>query len=499
MASHMKPTSDDNFAPPAKKARIGDPLSFKRIRVFSQGDIDSLYPLIVAYIERPSLADSVVKFAIDAEGWPCYRFGAGFGDTYAEVSSRPVDEDAHAAIEAYVRDMGLGDEALGVMLPALEWKKRQLRDGVKESRAESNAHERDFATIASTILLSLCKNITTLYLGSLGSWESPLQLYLLLSGMDRIPRPGLRKVKKVEIITGATGHTDEREYALLHYHTYFNYICRLPALESVVFDGAGDFEGNTQTLPRRMSTMKKISITHADIPSSALAKILRIPKHLEELTLSFGGLMFIDGGSALVYPRTIGEHLSRHRETLKVLDLDIDYSLDGQHEMIEDSDSDQEEDSASQTNPLSSLVRGLERQRVPRSPSDLPSNRKYGYGLTVGSFDDYQAMTHLSIGVKALLGPQNGSGLKEQPPFRLIDALPPTLEYLCLYGYEKGENTDVDEHVDEFMEQKEERLPLLKEVEGVDERIEDSALLYNQDDEDSLWERPKRDFDWIKA
>ncbi|KAH6984583.1 hypothetical protein BKA56DRAFT_614314 [Ilyonectria sp. MPI-CAGE-AT-0026] len=497
MASRMRSTSDGNLAPRAKKARIGDPLSFKMIRVFCQGDIDSLYPLIVAYIERPSLADSVVEFAIDTEGWPSYNFGAG--DTCAEVSSRPVNDDAHAAIEAYVRDMGLGDEALGVMLPALEWKKRQLRDGVEESRAESNAHVRDFATTASTILLSLCKNITTLYLGNLGSWESPLQLYLLLAGMYRIPRPGLRKVKKVEIIAGATDYTDERQYALLDYQTFFNYICRLPALESVVFDGAGDFEGSTQTLPRRMSNMKEISITHADIPSSALAKILRIPKHLEKLTLSFGGLMFIDGGSAMVCPRTIGEHLSRHRKTLKVLDLDIDYSLGGQHEIIEDSDSDQEEASTSQRDPLSSLVRRLERQRLPQSPPDLPKKRKYGYGLTVGSFDDYQAMTHLSIGVKALLGPTEGSRLKEQPPFRLIDALPPTLEYLCLYGYEKGENSDVDEHVDEFMEQKEERLPLLEEVEGVDERIEDSALLYNQDDEDSLWERPERDFDWIKA
>ncbi|KAF7552530.1 hypothetical protein G7Z17_g4239 [Cylindrodendrum hubeiense] len=237
--------------------------------------------------------------------------------------------------------MGLGDEALGVMLPALEWKKRQLRgDEVEESTKERNGHERDFANTASTILLSLCRNIATLYMGKLGWRASPLRLYLLLSGMNGIPRPGLRNVKQVEIITGTSWQSEATEYGLLNYQTYFNYVCRLPALESVVFDGVGDYEGGAQTLPQRASAIKKISITHADIPSKDLAMILQAPEQLEELTLSFGGMIYTHGESASVCPRTIGEHLSRHRETLKVLDIDIDNSIPDKNTDCEDLDSD---------------------------------------------------------------------------------------------------------------------------------------------------------------
>ncbi|KAF7552548.1 hypothetical protein G7Z17_g4240 [Cylindrodendrum hubeiense] len=117
----------------------------------------------------------------------------------------------------------------------------------------------------------------------------------------------------------------------------------------------------------------------------------------------------------------------------------------------------------------------------------------------MGSFDDYKVMTNLNIGVKALLGPKKGSGLMEQPPFRLIDALPPSLEYLRLYGYEKGENSDVDEHVDEFMQKKEARLPLLKEVVGVDEKVQDLASMYIVENKSSCWQRPHREFSWIKT
>ncbi|KAH7159644.1 hypothetical protein B0J13DRAFT_539327 [Dactylonectria estremocensis] len=512
MKSRRESSSDEDSGRLAKKPRTVHPLTYKSVRIITQGDIDSLYPLIVAYIETPSLADSITDFAIDMDTWPCNIVGSGFGDSNPEVSPHPVEDQLHAAVESYVRDMGLGDGALQIMLPALEWKKRQLRDGVQESRGERARHEKDFATSASAILLALCKNITTLYLGSLGWIESPFQLYMLLSGMNRIPQPGLRNVTRVEAIAGATGSNSEREHAWVSFQKHFNYICRLPALESVVLDGFADKSCvNPHTLPQSASSIKKISIHHADMSSRVIGKLLAVPKHLEELSLSLSKLRLFFGGPSQIFPRTVGEYLSRHRETLRVLDLDMDISNCGCHGYDSESDSDREEGSRHRPNPVSSLVRGLEQQPKPRAPSpsgssdeawllspSLPVEVNLEHGNIVGSFGDYKSMTHLSIGIKTLLGPTQDGKLAEHPPCRLIDALPPSLEYLRLYGYERGENADIDEHVNEFMEKREERLPLLKEVKGVDGRVEPESSMYKGQD-DSTWQRPKRDFGWVKA
>lgn len=77
------------------------------------------------------------------DAWPCNRIGSGFGDSAAEVSSHPVNKNSHAVVETYFRNIDLGDGALRVMLPAWEWKRRQLEDGVHEPRRERIRHERD--------------------------------------------------------------------------------------------------------------------------------------------------------------------------------------------------------------------------------------------------------------------------------------------------------------------------------------------------------------------
>ncbi len=87
------------------------------------------------------------------------------------------------------------------------------------------------------------------------------------------------------------------------------------------------------------------------------------------------------------------------------------------------------------------------------------------------------------------------------PPFRLVDALPPSLEYLCLYGYVRGLSVDVDAQVDELMARRAARLPRLAEIRGVDETVEDLAARYGggEPSEETLWQRPEIDLDWVRA
>ena len=147
----------------------------------------------------------------------------------------------------------------------------------------------------------------------------------------------------------------------------------------------------------------------------------------------------------------------------------------------------------------------------------LPNTRPYG--LTMGSLHDFNALRRLSIGMKYLLGATGGHSreppfhLATEPPFRLVDALPPNLEYLCLRGYYKGENQDIDMHVNELLDKQPVQFPHLKEIKGIDVPVPGLEAVYGEygpkrtppedekfDDEDGRhWIRPEQELDWVEA
>lgn len=84
--------------------------------------------------------------------------------------------------------------------------------------------------------------------------------------------------------------------------------------------------------------------------------------------------------------------------------------------------------------------------------------------------------------------------------YRLIDALPANLEFLRLYGYQRGVNAMVDGHVTELLERKSEVLPNLREIEGVDECLPGVPGTYDVElDDEEVWERPGDKLDWVEA
>lgn len=48
-------------------------VSYHRIRITNRDDIESVYPPIATYVERPSLAQSVKEAPLDADQWPSPR------------------------------------------------------------------------------------------------------------------------------------------------------------------------------------------------------------------------------------------------------------------------------------------------------------------------------------------------------------------------------------------------------------------------------------------
>jgi hypothetical protein len=255
---------------------------FQTVRVFCQSDVESLYPLIAGYIERPELAESVIEFALDTDQWRSRYTWRIRRDVPRAVPCPLVDDESRARVEEYVRGMGLDDKVVEYMISALQWKGGQANNS---EPWDLNLADWPFAYTAATILLSLCKNITTLYLGILD--KSVLSIYIMLASMGRLAQPALQKVKHVEFIPN--GHCgDEEYYAHMNLTRYFNLICRLPALESIVVDGVVDWDTDYQGLPVRTSSLKKLRMTHSHFSSSSLAAILTLAKGLEEFTFLLG-------------------------------------------------------------------------------------------------------------------------------------------------------------------------------------------------------------------
>ena len=133
---------------------------------------------------------------------------------------------------------------------------------------------------------------------------------------------------------------------------------------------------------------------------------------------------------------------------------------------------------------------------APLCTHELPDD--HAYGETIGSLCDFAALKRLGIGVRMLLGGYH------DPPHRLVDALPPSLEELVLRGYRKGESQRYDAYIEEFLEKKDEMFPRLKVLKGIDEEIPHTMYADESEDENGdtwwkYWESASETFEWVEA
>ncbi|KAJ4328328.1 hypothetical protein N0V84_001199 [Fusarium piperis] len=489
--------------------------AFKRIQIFRQCDHDSLLPLIVAYAEQRSLADSVEELAIDSDAWK-YRYYDPSPKPY------PISDAVYSMVESRVRSLGLGPIE-GDVLDALAGKRRAMEKKKDPQQfllcMDDDRELRDgFPAAAAIIILAMCKNISTLYLGDLivpwGRDRNPHSMvgaYLESMRLGQVPQPCLQKLKRVEMIEGRNGGYSG--YGRATYTAPLFFFGQLPEFRELIGDALEEYQVDSLPLEPGSSNVDKIEITHSNMYTETMVAVLEAPRALRELTLSLGGMFNRDGSSHWVVSKEIGEALVRHRETLEKLDIDLSmgsesntpwpdlkegqkswpkpFTDSNDDEEYEDDD-DEEEDKGAEK-PLRILYSG-------------PSH------TTLGSLADFHALKHLSINLGTLLTPtERGVNylrpLKSKPARRLIDLLPPNIESLCLYGYVKGETRLMDKQVAELMEKKGERLPKLKEVRGVEETVPDMQDLYAQKRDrrgqtvrkEVYYKRPKRDLGWLRV
>ncbi|KAK3356830.1 hypothetical protein B0T25DRAFT_537501 [Lasiosphaeria hispida] len=465
VASRDTTAQVDSISGAAQFASAPNPtMPFKRIRIATDQDINRSYPVLAAIIENPELALSVEELVVDALVWPRRRY-CSFGEP-EEVQPMSVNLTTHARLQEYVRSISLDKAITQQMLDALAWK---IAGGAAPT-TESGPGPDTFASTVTVLLLSLCKNISVFH--AYFEWHRIIAEFLLKNNYNLLPQPALQQLKHVRIAT--VKPEDEREYDRAELLEHFRFFGRLPAMEFLEEVGVMEYQMEREIAPPGTSNIRKLHLIHVDIGSTTVAFMIRSPKNLEEFKLSLGGLSCHDGASAAVVPKTLGKALLEHKAALKSLDMDLESALsfipsDYEKEDARDPDEydeDEDEDEDEEHYAIDSYYRldeAIGNQR-PLWTEHLPNTREYGY--TIGSLHDFESMAHLAITISALLGPSS-----HPAPFRLVDALPPSLTSLHLYGYTRGHSGVYDEHVDELLKQRAERFPLLVELRGVEEPI----------------------------
>jgi hypothetical protein len=525
---------------------MSDQPLYSRIKVKDVKDGARLYPLIIDYIKHPEHAETVTEFVfLGPNDIYLYYFrndGESVPDFQQAERTRGISDEQ--SITEVVDQLGLGDSKDPEAPNKEEWVRTisWLNPALAEERTKvptTGVHP-DFARfihhndVKSTwfsvaLLLMLCPNIERLVLVE---ESSELERLLRRNNYGLLREKRLQKLKHVELLPhGGMYGRSEPYFVGMDLMRLVQCFHQLPCLESISVSMAELNEArgsDIKFLYPQTSSLKKLSVEHALFRESAVTWLIRMAKRLEELTWSCGGRATNGGHSLAIHGQKIGKALLVHRETLRKLDLDLDgcwLCLDEGREADEEEirwhngmrrKGERDENGRVKPLPDDKIIYDVYGSRkdecyasektlekgLPIFTWQLPTTRVYE--VTIGSLHDFTALTHLSIGIRLLLG--DGPELFQEDtknpdgPHRMVDAIPPNLEYLLIRGYEKGENTMWDNQIEEFTAKRAEMFPALKEIHGLDEPIPSAEATLDPRDEDDLydiyWSRPEQDEDW---
>ncbi|EAW12413.1 uncharacterized protein ACLA_063830 [Aspergillus clavatus NRRL 1] len=320
-------------------------------------------------------------------------------------------------------------------------------------------------------------------------------------------RPFLQNLKTVRFIPDPDN--DSGGYMDLYYQEYdlygsLNLVRRLPAIDSVRLDAITDPEESSVRPPSRSANYTKIVIRNSSIDYHYLTDAIDSAKRLKEFTFSVGGHASIDGSFRLFYPDAVFGSLLLHRNTLEHLDLDVDGEIPlresfdpslGQYFFADDDPGRNEEEYQFEWEEEPEELRKVEQKSAEKG--DSPSSC---------SLRSFVQLKHLSLGIHLLYYFARGICAEQlaDGAFSVVDQLPPSLESLCIYGYIKGMKPPLDElpadlfdtEMAKLMAEKDQKLPLLRVIEGIDTTIENAKTIDNlNEQENEVWER-ESDCEW---
>ncbi|OIW27053.1 hypothetical protein CONLIGDRAFT_707811 [Coniochaeta ligniaria NRRL 30616] len=351
-------------------------------------------------------------------------------------------------------------------------------------------------TTIATLLILLCPNITIIRIHGVDA-ITPLGRFLVNNNYE--------KLKDVQSLD------------------YVRYFHRLPAINFLSFERLEEYQHDVVLFSPKSSTyITRLNISYTNMSEQMIGTIIRIPKTLEELSVSTGGLQGLEGDS-IVDAGVLGKCLLEHKDCLRELDLDVAASKIYDDNTVDECEEYERDEEMSKWYFIQDQKDG-DSGGLPLRLEDLRPTREHP-ARSIGSMHDLTALNRLSIRIGLILGYNDIEsylalvtrreayraipGWNNNQPYatshvpsasyRLVDALPPNLEFLRLYGYRKGEVEIIDDHVKELLERKADRFPKLGEIEGVDEFLPGVPGTYDADPEvDHHWLRSTENLDWVE-
>ncbi|KAJ5672641.1 hypothetical protein N7507_001768 [Penicillium longicatenatum] len=313
--------------------------------------------------------------------------------------------------------------------------------------------------------------------------------------------PFLHHLRQVQFLVDPDTKIN-RWYYYQPYDLYgsLNLVRRLPAVESIRVDAIMSMQRPSIEPPPRSANYTKITIRNSNIDYHHLVRVIESAKRLEEFTYAVGGRGSTDGMLSMFSPDHVFRALLLHADSLVHLDLDVEAETPlaetfdptlGQHFFGNMDNRSSRSQPAYQQEWADELQELQQEQGSQASPCSLR-------GLT--------NVKNLSLGIHTLYYLARGIGTDQvdDASFAIVDHLPPNLEALCIYGYEKGMKPQVkglpddvfDRQLEKLLAEKDTKLPRLSYIEGIDEFIENATTIKKPatNDED-LWER-ETDDEW---
>lgn len=456
-------------------------------------DVDDEADLLEFFLLHPDAASSVTLFSI------CIDL-----KRYRSTDAIPVSDgnrtwEQHASyagdyvlLEQCLLNLKLSEDARAAGFRAIREQMPQAGPMPGEGAIPQFRIRRHEAV--AILLLWVCTNVETLRLAKEYPLHMHLEQYFNLVNYGRLP--GLGNVKRVEFFTPGAEAEDDRFYDAFQFAISLQGIHRLPRLESVLMEAVCTPENyDYDKFAPRCGNMKRLEFSHVDLDYSVFATLVAIPKELEELQISLGGLMSYVGGNPEWLPQYVQRVLLCHKNTLKSLDIDTETAAMSHKGRFSEDDYQSPQLRREDKVPIyrefldeDLKVSEQYHHQTPTRPVEIEHTEP-----VYASFADFKVLKHLRIGIYSLLGLAQGpGGEKTLPDFgvNLVDVLPPSLESLALYGYERGDCKDVDKQVDDFLHRKEAMFPLLIEVEGIESKIESIRDRHGYEpDDDNVWDR----------
>ncbi|KAF3399042.1 hypothetical protein DPV78_006982 [Talaromyces pinophilus] len=320
--------------------------------------------------------------------------------------------------------------------------------------------------------------------------------------------PFLQNLRKVRFLVDA----DESIWEWYYYQPYdlygsLNLVRRLPRVESIRLDGISEAEDFSVVPPPRSANYTRITIRNSNMDYHHLVKTIESAKRLEEFTYAVGGRGSRDGGISIFSPEHVLRALLSHDDSLLHLDLDVEAEIssaqifDFRHRRYPYDDDDDDDDSPPSSDPVYQHEWAEELQADDQLIYDHPIYDRSSLCALRG----FTKLKNLSLGIHLLYFLARGIGGDqevEEASFAIVDHLPPSLESLCIYGYEKGmkpkdqglPDNVFDRQLEKLLAEKDRKLPRLTYIEGIDELIENAVTVeWPHENHDDVWERDTGD------